>query len=646
MNERSYTFAARKSVLAGLLVLITFFTGGARAAGQVDAQCNCATGPHLYSVINLGGDEYWGAYLNQKGQIAAFGNERNRFFDAGRWYDVGSLGGGYTFVRALNNRGVVVGESLDASEPFGNILAFWWTARHGMRALPGLSVTSAVAINDRNQIAGYTAAAAPGIAERAVRWDPNGRTVNLGPLPLSLSEALAINNNGESGGFTDFADGTIHATKWTAAGDLVDLGSLGNPDFASTAFLNERGDAAGQSGNDGFYWSQRTGMIAIGSRVTEGVGQLVGLGGGGEIVGNTEVPGGRAAFLWTQARGLQLLPRGGAINTSVWGMNGRADMVGAVERTADDFRAVRWHGLANPVDLNAHLYRPPPGLVVTQGLAINDRGDIVAYSNAGIVLLRPGTTGTDAPVLGPVVGLPRVVHVGDDLEFTLGFVDNSPTQTHTVAISWDDGCADNAPPPTLHESGGVGQVTFRHAFCRVGPAGVWIKITDSAGRVTELLKQTYSDDPANVTLHGRGMLASGRGAAPLHFALWVPFNGNAVAAASGVRSGVPFVRLGGPVRFESEQVAAPVQDGQLLRVEGTGRLNGRPGYRFRLETVDNTSWPASAAQLRVRVFHVDSGGEHVDYDSLAPVLPKTKTVRSAGPGAIAKIASGWINLSR
>lgn len=670
MYASTVAFASRKPIFAAVVVLIASIAGGVRAASPVtapppagpaqaagvqvldnvatDARCGaCAAAPSVYSVITLGGEEYWGAFLNQNGQVAAYGM-RNRFFDAGRWYDLGSLGGGSTFVRALNNRGVVVGDSFDASKPFPNDFAFAWTVASGMRALPGLSVASATAINDRNQVAGYTWT--PGVSERAVRWDPDRRAVELGPLPFSLSQAEAINESGETGGFADFADGSIHATKWTAAGDVVDLGSLGNIGFGAVAFLNGRGDAAGVSGNDGFFWSARTGMVAIGSHVTSGIWHLIGLGEAGEIVGNTEVPGGRAAFVWTLGHGLQMLPGKGATGTEAVGMNRRAYIVGSVGRGPDDRHAVRWYGLTPPVDLNAHLHRPPPGLVVTAGHAINDKGDIVAWSNAGILLLRPGTTGTDAPVLGPVVGLPSVVHPGDDLELTLGFIDNSPTQTHTVAISWDDGCAESAPPPALRESGGVGQVRFRHRFCNVGTAGVWIRIRDSGGSVTEVLRQTYVDNPAGLTLNGRGTLAPGGGAAPLHFALWVPLDGN--AAAGGSRPGVPFVRLGGPIRFDSEQVAAPARDGVRVRVEGTGRLNGRPGYRFRLETVDEASRADAAAQLRVRVSHVDAGGEHVDYDNAAPAL--ANALRRAGTGVGAgvgagggtTVASGFLKLSR
>jgi hypothetical protein len=50
-------------------------------------------------------------------------------------------------------------------------------------------------------------------------------------------------------------------------------------------------------------------------------------------------------------------------------------------------------------------------------------------------------------------------------------------------------------------------------------------------------------------------------------------------------------------------------------VEGTGRLNGRPGYRFLMEAEDGET-----ARLRVRISHVDtaSGAELPDYDNGAP----------------------------
>lgn len=651
MRKVVSTAALRKRALAALLLPFAMCaSSGTRAAGTgapAAASCTpCAPGPRMYSILTLGGDEYWDAYLNEKGQVAATGYALHRFFDGSRWHDVGSLGGGYTQIRAMNNHGEVVGESLDASEPFGNVLGFRWTVAGGMRALPGTSVASAYAINERGQIAGWSGA--PGVADRAVRWDADGRMVDLGPLPFSLSEADTINNRGETGGFTDFADGTIHATKWTPSGTLIDLGSLDNLGFASTTFVNDRGDAAGMSNDRVFFWSQRDGMVATGASGNEGIGQVIGLTDRGEVVGNTAVAGGEAAYLWSRARGLQLLPPTSGTFTFVWGMNKGADMVGLVGAEPDDSRAVHWHGLAAPIDLNTRLYRPPPGLILNAATRINARGDIVAWSNAGLVLLRPGIKGTDAPVFGPVVGLPRVVHVGDELALTMDFVDSSPTQTHTVAISWDDGCGESSPGPLLQEAGGLGEVRFRHRFCRVGTAGAWIRVSDSGGQTTELLKQVYVDDPSTLTLNGTGMLpdaGTGSRTRPLYFALWVPFGGSSSSASTGSQSSTPYIRLGGPFRFESEQVAAPTREGQLVRVEGSGRLNGRPGYRVLVEALDGNGQPAAGSKVRVRVMRAgSSGGDGVVYDTRAAATMPTPGVAAAA--GMAKVARGWLSLSR
>ena len=67
-----------------------------------------------YSVINLGPDA-WLAVFNQRGQ-AAFASWSpdeivNGFFDGQRVHALPSLGGSFTYVRGLNNLGVVVGQS-------------------------------------------------------------------------------------------------------------------------------------------------------------------------------------------------------------------------------------------------------------------------------------------------------------------------------------------------------------------------------------------------------------------------------------------------------------------------------------------------------------------------------------------------------
>lgn len=81
----------------------------------------------------------------------------------------------------------------------------------------------------------------------------------------------------------------------------------------------------------------------------------------------------------------------------------------------------------------------------------------------------------------------------------------------------------------------------------------------------------------------------------------------------------------GPFHFRSDQVTATAADGQQARIEGTGRLNGRAGYRFLLDPhAGGGKQGASPDRLSVRVTHVDAatGLEVADYDNRAPIMAK------------------------
>jgi hypothetical protein len=254
--------------------------------------------------------------------------------------------------------------------------------------------------------------------------------------------------------------------------------------------------------------------------------------------------------------------------------------------------------------------------VLIAGVAINDAGIILAVSNAGLVMLRPGARGTDAPVLGPVAGLPFAVDVGQDVHLTLGFVDNSTTQTHKAVVDWNDGCP--SPAPVVTESGGTGQVAFQHRFCAAGYYFLTIRVTDSGGRTTETRRDVIVNSPELATVGGRGNLvrtaASGRVTAPVRFAFWTPVGNAAPLRGTGNNA---FVRLDGPFQFRSDRVGTVTRSGQAAHLEGTGSLNGRSGYRFVIDATDGGQRQAgSGDSLRVRIAHTDAGGrEVVDYDN-------------------------------
>ncbi len=305
-------------------------------------------------------------------------------------------------------------------------------------------------------------------------------------------------------------------------------------------------------------------------------------------------------------------------------------MVGHLRHATGDgsnTRAVRWAGINTPIDLNTRLVRPPAGLVLYAGAAINDAGVILAHSNAGLVMLRPGTSGTNAPVLGPMVGLPRFVDLGQDLALSIGFVDNNSAETHRASTTWTDGCPSTGP--TVNEAGGVGKVTLRHRFCAAGFHTVTTRVSDSGGRSTLSQHDFLVEDPAAPSVSGQGTLSNEglrahrrQNIPPLRFTVWAPLGERPAGTAA--------VMLTGPFHFRSEQINAAATSGRQARLEGTGRLDGRPGYRFLIQAHDD----GSADRLSVRIVHTDAatGAEVVDYDNGAPAT--LRAANAAGPAAV------------
>ena len=54
-----------------------------------------------------------------------------------------------------------------------------------------------------------------------------------------------------------------------------------------------------------------------------------------------------------------------------------------------------------------------------------------------------------------------------------------------------------------------------------------------------------------------------------------------------------------------------------MRLDGTGRFNGRTGYRFNVDATPGSGQPGSADRLRLRISHTDAAtsAEVIDYDN-------------------------------
>lgn len=473
------------------------------AAGSAESAHAAHGGAHAreYSVINLAPLQAAGL-LNERGEVAMAMTETlgvdnavttYRFFDGRRIRDHGTFAGQSLDLVDLNDNGMVVGRISSQAQPF-NPRAFTWAAARGWRILPSPAEAGANAVNNLNWTVGWTGEAAS--ASRAVLWTNGGARITLGPPAPQRSEASAINLFGFTVGSVFGADGTSRAMLWSPLGGALDLGMIEGGTGAAATHINTRGEVAGSAGRQtqslGFYWSRERGMVPITADNIFRTLSVVDLNELGDVAGNTLTSDGQgffAPYVWSLGAGYRQLPLAGAPSGNLYGLNNRRELVGDLQLSIQDRadrRAALWNGAAGPVDLNTRLVRAPAALVLDTARAINDRGEILADSNAGLVLLRPGRTGTPAPVLGPITGIPRYTQIarGSTLDLAAAFVDSSIDESHTATASVNDGCPQSAP--SVREVRGAGEVNLRHTFCHAGPVTIRIRVRDRAGNASEV----------------------------------------------------------------------------------------------------------------------------------------------------------------
>lgn len=321
--------------VAGALATL-FSSAPATAADTAGSTAAVALPVALYSVINLGPDSGGTVGVNERGQAAfnAFNyfGVGNGFFDGDRISKIPTLGGTYGTVTALNNLGVVVGSAEDGAQP-SKVFGFTWTALGGIHALPGTSPAGAEDINDRSYSAGINSE--PGIAARAVRWNPDGSLTPLGPRPTSRAAAYALNELNFVAGISDDSNISIIPTLWDASGKATILGTLGGY-YAFPTHINERTEVVGESDNashtrqTGFFWSRLTGMVAIDSGVAQTV--VRDLNDRSEVVGSAQRIGpGLVAYKWTPTGGYTQLPSLSPAYTIANNINNAGDIVGTAQ---------------------------------------------------------------------------------------------------------------------------------------------------------------------------------------------------------------------------------------------------------------------------------------------------------------------------
>ena len=395
--------------LLGLLLFLlgVLLLAGAAAAGQSPPGQASAAAPKAYRVTILGSGALTGySTFNAKDQIAislvnASGASRAYFYDGKTLLDIGTLGGSQAFAFGVNDAGEVAGYSYLA----GNAIyhAFKWNKQGGMRDLGSLSGASGFSmaglvdpINNRGQVVGNSIVQAG--PAHAFLWSPTYGMLDLGGLPgneSGFSTAHVINNAGMVAGQGTAADGNVHAFAWTRRWGMVDLGTLGGI-ISAAAGISEDGLIVGNSrtasgANHIFFWTRNGGMQDAGAAGgVESYTSEKPMSSNGNVAGFIRFADGTDhAALWTRDTGLVDLGTLGGPISFAFGVNNKAQVVGAADITASVRPGFIWTVSDGMIDLNTRLRAAPPGLRVLAGLAISDNGVILASTNAGFVLLKP-----------------------------------------------------------------------------------------------------------------------------------------------------------------------------------------------------------------------------------------------------------------
>ncbi len=214
--------------------------------------------------------------------------------------DLGTLGGGFSSARAINDSGQVVGEG---SVSDGSYHAFLWSKETGMRDLgvlhPADSDSYAIGINTSGEVVGYS-------GTYAFLWTESNGMQDMGSLGGGNSVPFAINDSGQVvGSSTTAGSAETHAFIWTQTGGMQDLGTLGG-NYSSAFGINSAGQVVGSSRQSdnvtyrAFLWTKTGGMQDLGS-LDGGTSVAFGINTSGQVVGDSsylKMAGLTVAFLW------------------------------------------------------------------------------------------------------------------------------------------------------------------------------------------------------------------------------------------------------------------------------------------------------------------------------------------------------------
>jgi probable HAF family extracellular repeat protein len=568
------------------------------------------------------------AFLNAKGQVAfseeVDGTVRARFFDGNTVRDIGTLGGPRAEVSGLNDLGQVTGaSSVDAAGTVSH--AYRWSRTTGMIDLagPGQGNSSGAAINNKGQVTGVADFDAEGPAlSHAFLWSPSTGMLDLGRAD-GFAIGLALNEAGTVVGFGGPIEGgrfLQEAFRWTPAGGYQGLGTIPS-EFTFASDVNNAGQIVGATPFSpdtlahAFLWTPQAGLIdlaagrsdrSLATRINEK----------GLVIGDLiDFPLTFHGFIWSRDMGLIEIGQGQPdIVTSALGLNNRGQVVGTIAG-----RAYVWTRATGFVDLNTLVPRAPAGLVLVEGIDINDSGTILARANTGLVLLVPHAAPShSAPVAGPIK-ITGNARVNVPLAFSATFRDADPRDTHTATWTWGDGSRNTGAVSGRNGAGGIeGNVSGQHAYRKAGIYTVKLTITDSAGKSTTVQRRVVIC--ANgAALAGEGSFMSLPGAttsAPTLSGLAsFAFVSEGTPGGSRARNAAAIVFEAPGVRLRSDAEVEVLATATRVQYRGSGTVDGKGKVQFLLTASDGAGARKDRIRMRIWQHAPGSKAETLIYDN-------------------------------
>ena len=268
----------------------------------------------------------------------------------------------------------------------------------------------------------------------------------------------------------------------------------------------------------------------------------------------------------------------------------------------------------------SRLRQAPAGLVLRNASAISDDGYIVAESNAGMVLLVPDSCPALTYSSGPIVAT-SLVPVGRSFESSVSTANEDKTASHNVLWNWGDGSGDQQGSARVRD--GIGAASAHHVYTAPAVYTVRAKVADRSGKGATVSRTIVAYEPAPGVAAGSGWFISPRGAHKaadslldrVEFSFLLPAGASAAAGKAAPRLDVN----GTGLHFSSDDMRVANRSA-AGGFEGSGKLNGKAGYRFSLNTAAGTGAAGGPGRFGLKIWHTDpaSAAAIVDYDNQGP----------------------------